>query len=549
MSRPSPRILAGGLLAAAGLVALTTVLARVLGLGRWLAFSHSVGATCVGQVYATANQVPNVLYEIAAGGALAAVVVPLVSRFLHSGDEASADRTASALVTWALTLLVPLAVVVAVAARPLSAALLGGDGACGEGAVDAAAVMLRIFAPQLALYGVGIVLAGVLQAHRRFFAAALAPLLSSLVAIITYLTYGAMTSASVDPGLTTDAALLLLAGGTTLAVVALSLPLLLPTVRAGVRLRPTWQLPPDTGRSVRRLALAGALAVAAQQVCVLVTVRLTNTTGPEVGLLNVYSYAQVAYLLPYAVLVVPLATVAFPRLTERDLAERVLRRTTAAALAAAVLGTAALVAARREVGAVFGQLDAGADGAGASSLAALPPAVGAYAPGLLGLAAVAVLSRALYARGVAVPTGLAIALGWLLAALLPAAVLAWSGPLSPSTRLAVLGWGSSLGMAASAVVLARLVRHEWGAAALAGVWRPATAAATGAAVAVGLREVLAVWGPGPQEGLWSDSAAGAALAAAVVAVAVLLAAGAALRVGDRPTFETLVQRIARRGGD
>ena len=52
--------------------------------------------------------------------------------------------------------------------------------------------MIRVFAPQVPLYGIGIVLAGVLQAHRRFLAAALAPLLSSLVVIGAYLLYGAL---------------------------------------------------------------------------------------------------------------------------------------------------------------------------------------------------------------------------------------------------------------------------------------------------------------------------------------------------------------------
>src|SRR5690606_14552731 len=99
---PSPRLAAGSIAAAAGLIAVVTLVGRAVGLGRWLAFSHGVGATCVGEIYATANQVPNALYEIAAGGALAAVVVPLVSGYLHRGREDLADRTASALLTWSL---------------------------------------------------------------------------------------------------------------------------------------------------------------------------------------------------------------------------------------------------------------------------------------------------------------------------------------------------------------------------------------------------------------------------------------------------------------
>ncbi|MGN6635406.1 MAG: virulence factor MviN, partial [Oryzihumus sp.] len=70
---PAPSRRAQGLLAAAGLIAVVTLAARVVGFGRWLVFSHSVGVTCVGNVYQTANQLPNVIYEVAAGGALAAV--------------------------------------------------------------------------------------------------------------------------------------------------------------------------------------------------------------------------------------------------------------------------------------------------------------------------------------------------------------------------------------------------------------------------------------------------------------------------------------------
>ena len=46
-----------------------------------------------------------------------------------------------------------------------------------------------MFAPQLPLYGIGIVLTGVLQAHRRFAWPVIAPLLSSLTVIGVYLVF------------------------------------------------------------------------------------------------------------------------------------------------------------------------------------------------------------------------------------------------------------------------------------------------------------------------------------------------------------------------
>ena len=46
-----------------------------------------------------------------------------------------------------------------------------------------------MFVPQIWLYGLAVVSAGVLQAHQRFLAAAAAPLLSSLVVITAYLIF------------------------------------------------------------------------------------------------------------------------------------------------------------------------------------------------------------------------------------------------------------------------------------------------------------------------------------------------------------------------
>lgn len=529
----SPRVVAGGLAATAGLIGLVTLASRVLGLGRWVAFSQGVGATCVGQAYASANQLPNVLFEVAAGGALAAVVVPLVSARLNRGEEEQADRIASALLTWALTLLVPLGVLVALAARPLAAALLGDAPGCAA-AVDTAALMLVVFAPQVPLYGVGIVLAGVLQAHRRFVAAALAPLLSSLVVILTYLLYGALTGA----GPVDRPAVLLLAAGTTLGVVVLSLPLFVPALRAGVRLRPTWRFPSGTAGRAGALATAGVVAVAGQQAAVLATVWLANRAD-GVGVVNVYGYVQAVYLLPYAVLAVPLATAAFPRLTAPDEAAATLSRGLRGVLVAGVAGAAVLVAVRREVGTVFLALDAGSDEAGRAALEAMPVALGSYAPGLVGFALAALLSRALYARGSALTAGAAVSAGWLVAAAVPLAVLA-GRPGDPATTLTVLGASSSAGMSLTAVVLLVAVARVWGAGVLHHLGRTAVAVVLGGGAVVAARELAQPVLPDPG---WL----GALLLAAAVSVVLLLAVTAAVRVAD-PAVLRLLARLRPGGG-
>lgn len=533
---PSPRLAAGSIAAAAGLMAVVTLIGRAVGLGRWVAFSHGVGATCVGEIYATANQVPNALYEIAAGGALAAVVVPLVSGYLHRGREDLADRTASALLTWTLSILLPLSILVALLARPLTRVLLGADSECGAAALNVGATMLTVFAPQIVLYGIGIVLAGVLQSHRRFLAAALAPLLSSIVAISVYLAYGAWVAPEAGLAGIPRNAILLLAWGTTAGVVALSLPLLVPTWRAGVRLRPTWRFPEGAGRRVGTLAVAGLVAVGAQQVTVLVTVWLANSAD-GVGTLNVYTYAQTAYLLPYAVLAVPLATAAFPRLTSEE-ATPVLRRTLLSVAVAGIAGAVALVAVRREVGALFQAIDAGGSGAGEAALEALPAALGWYAPGMVGLALTALLSRALYARGSALAAGAAIALGWLVAAAIPVLLLSGSAP-SAAQALATLGQGSSMGMTLTGILLLLLVRRTWGSGATRGVGPAGLVALGGALMVLLVRELAS----GLDVSHWAVALASGAL----TGIAVLAASLLALRICARETFDDLVGGILRRG--
>src|SRR6185437_8634626 len=104
------------------------------------------------------NTVPNIVFEIVAGGALASLVVPMLAGGIVAGNTEQVRRTASALLGWVLLVLTPLAVLVA---RLL---LGGGD----PDKVALAARFLLVFAPQVVLYGIGIVLTGVLQAHRRF---------------------------------------------------------------------------------------------------------------------------------------------------------------------------------------------------------------------------------------------------------------------------------------------------------------------------------------------------------------------------------------------
>src|SRR5699024_9826804 len=125
-------LLLGGLAGAAVLISLATVASRVVGFARVGVFSRTVGDTCLGDAYFTANTLPNVLFEVVAGGALAGVVVPVLAGPVARGDRETAARTASALLSWALLLLLPVAVLGAFAARPVMEFFLDPGPACGD---------------------------------------------------------------------------------------------------------------------------------------------------------------------------------------------------------------------------------------------------------------------------------------------------------------------------------------------------------------------------------------------------------------------------------
>ncbi|ACZ30377.1 virulence factor MVIN family protein [Xylanimonas cellulosilytica DSM 15894] len=471
---------------AALLITLVTLASRVVGFGRWLAQGWSLGSDALGNAFNTANGLPNILFEVAAGGALAGAIIPLVagplSRAAFTADgtaeaRAIASRNASAFLGWALAVLVPIGVLVAVLAHPIAGLLVTGQGP----AVDVVTAFLRVFALQIPLYGVAVVLGAVLQAHRRFFWPAFAPLVSSVVVIGVYLGFLLFGENPRDLAALSGAALNWLAWGTTAGVAFLVVPLLWPTYRTGLRLRPTLRFPVGEGARAARLAFAGIGAVVAQQVSVLVVILTSNSISDAT--LPVFNYTQQVYLLPYAVLAFPIATSAFPAFTEHAAHQRLdklrslVASTTRALLLAAAAGVAMLVAAAPQVGAVFDLMVRG-DAPG------MVEGLTWMAPGIVGFALILHLSRVLYAIDRGRAAVVTTAVGWLVVTTGIAIAPAVLGPApAPSTVLAWFGGSMTVGMAVAGVGLLVAVRRHLGAAALRGV--PVTLAVLALGVVVG----------------------------------------------------------------
>ncbi|MEI4271098.1 lipid II flippase MurJ [Klenkia sp. LSe6-5] len=530
-----------GVAGAAALIAVLTVLARVAGFGRTVVFTNTVGADSTGDTYLAANNVPNIVFEVVAGGALASLVVPMLAGGIAAGDREQVRATASALLGWSLLVLTPLAVALALLARPIAAALLGDD-AADPGKVDLAARFLVVFAPQVVLYGLGIVLTGVLQAHRRFAGPALAPLLSSVVVASAYLTFAAIGGGR-EVGDLSRPAELVLGVGTSLGVVALAGCLLVPVRGLRLGLRPTLRFPVGAAPRVRRLAVAGVLTLAGQQLVAVVAIRLANAGAVPDGTNVVYFAGMTLFLLPWAALAVPLATSAYPGLSERAAAgddagyRALLAPVVALVVAASALAAAGLVAVSGPMARVFLVSPEDADRA-----AALAPTIVAFVPGLLGYGLVAVLSRALYARGLWRSPTVCVGGGWLVAVV---ADLVLSATLPVQDRAVALALGHTVGVTVAGAGLLLVVRRVAGPSALAGVARVGGVAVAGGVLAAGAGLVVArALGADPVPPGGVLAAVGTGVVAGAV---VLLVAGTVMMVGARRPLRAAVAALRGSG--
>ncbi|SDT14488.1 murein biosynthesis integral membrane protein MurJ [Microlunatus soli] len=395
---------------AAGVGALALA-SRIVGFGRWLVFSKTVGDTCLGDAYNSANQLPNVLFEIAAGGILASVVVPVVSRQL-AGDRANheqASRTASALIAWTLLILTPVAIAAMIFSSVYAEAFT--QPGCVGGRQTAAALVV-IFAPQIWLYGLAVVSGGLLQAQNRFVAAIAAPLASSVVVIATYLIFAvvAVPAGRDDPAQLQSSALAVLGWGTTAGVAALTLTTLIPLLRSPLRLRPTLRFPAGVPAVIISIAGASLAGLIMQQLSVMAGM-LTARGSQIPGAWTRATWAAAVYLLPYAVLINPLHQMIFPRLSaaanegERAIA-RVLAGIGPAVCTLAGLGAGLLIAESIPVARLL------VLGPGSGETMAVGWPVIGYAPAVVGFSLMGLATRALFAEHRARQAGTATAIAW-----------------------------------------------------------------------------------------------------------------------------------------
>ena len=294
-----------------------TALSRLTGFGRVFALAYALGLTRATDAYNLANTAPNIVYELVVGGVLSATLLPVFVRLNATEDEDEAWRGTSAVATVVGAAVLALTLLLVVAA-PLIVRLytLASSGAGAEDQRAMATFLLRLFAPQVAFYGLVTVATALLHAHRRFALPMFAPVLNNLVVIAVLLALPHLASSLTLHDLARDrGALLWLGLGTTAGVAAMAAPQIVSAVRRGRgRLRVRWDPGHEAVRTVLRLSTWTVGFTVANQVAYWVVILLANRRS---GDLSAYQAAyQYFFLLPHGIIAVSLMSALQPDLAE-----------------------------------------------------------------------------------------------------------------------------------------------------------------------------------------------------------------------------------------
>lgn len=298
-------------------MAVGTTLSRVTGLGRLVAMAYALGITesRLADSYNIANTMPNVVYELILGGVLTSVFIPVLVEELRKKRDDDAWDSVSALVTTSMVT-VTLLSVVAVLGAPWIIRLftfrLSGAQQAEQQAL--ATFFLRIFAPQIAFYGIAAIAGGLLNAHDKFAVPMFAPIANNVLVIGTFLAFAAIVSGTPNDAAVSTAMTekLLLAVGTTAGVALMAL-VHWPYVRrlpGKLRWRPDFRHP--SVRKLARLSLWTLGYVVANQLSFGVGLVLANgVQGGPTAMFTAFAFFQ----LPYGIAAVSIMTALVPRMS------------------------------------------------------------------------------------------------------------------------------------------------------------------------------------------------------------------------------------------
>lgn len=287
-------------------MSLSTALSRITGFVRTWAIAYALGVTALAASYGVANNIPNMIYELVAGGVISSLFIPvLIERRERDGAE-DAWKFASYLINLTAIGLGAVAILGTVFAEPF---VRTQTFRISVEDASLATYFFRFFAIQIVFYGVGAVISGALNAERKFAWPAMGPIFNNLVVIVTLLGFYVPFHAS-DPQL----AKMGLAIGTTLGVLAQFTVQIPALVKLGFRYTPKIDFKHPGLRSMGRLFIPTTLYVVTNLVGVSFRNAYAFEASPE-GPATLL-YAWMFYQLPYGIFAVAIATAVFTELSD-----------------------------------------------------------------------------------------------------------------------------------------------------------------------------------------------------------------------------------------
>ena len=289
----------------------STALSRVTGFVRVWAMALTLGATFLTSSYNAANNLPNMFYELVAGGILSSLFIPLFMERLAKHGEEDAREFASSVFFLAVIALGIVSLVATIWPEPFVLTLIPSRKLDPQAAI----YMFLFFAIQMLIYGAGTIFTGILNSRRIFFPSAIGPVFNNLVVIATFAIYGVLVY-GFKAGL--PVAITVLAIGTTLGVVA-QIGVQLPSLRrTGFRFVPRIDLSNPAVRRMGMLAIPAVIYVVTNFVGLTFRYRFAfdaTVPGLDAGAgPSVITYAWMWYQLPYGIFAVALATAFLPEL-------------------------------------------------------------------------------------------------------------------------------------------------------------------------------------------------------------------------------------------
>jgi putative peptidoglycan lipid II flippase len=304
------------LVRSSGIMALGTLASRVTGFLRTAVFGYALGAATLADAYNNANTLPNVVYNLALGGILTSVVVPL----LVSAAKRDTDRGEAydqRMFTLGVLALGGITLVATLAAGPLvelyAASVHGSER-------SVMVVFAYFFIPQIFFYGVSSLAGAILNARGHFAAPMWTPVVNNVVVIAVGLLFMVTAGLNLSTATISSSEVQLLGIGTTLGIIAQTAALIPALRKVGFRWHPRFDFRKAEVTEIRRMASWMFGYIATTQIAFLVTTRVANEAAVRAHHLHGsgytdYSYAWLLFQLPYAIVGISVITALLPRMS------------------------------------------------------------------------------------------------------------------------------------------------------------------------------------------------------------------------------------------